>query len=459
MGVVAVESKGFLGGKYVEPVQVIAGEVQTFTARQAATGRSVYVHQITGTTRGEQTKLLKLLLMCLYRIPAVKERVLDISDEGETYYVVTESSPPYLLLKDWLQREWEKAEGISEQSAPEAGPAAHRRSEQAFRPEAPGEGVQRPTPPTQFFGHALPPSGIPPAAPSAGKSSDDAGEFTRLFQQADFHQPSAAVPSEHVQRPAAPSAKPAKPAAQPEASRKPGVPNTAENSPGHRDAAGETQLFSPASRNSKQTEQRPIQSSPMRPVTPVPPSPVAGASLEKSSPGLKPGVDERAEHTRLFLTPSPFETQEKPNPGGARPADPVIAGKPDSPKTPEAPRSVPGEFTKLFNADPTASRPRSPHFPLIRNPRRLIKMHRASSRDSFRPKCRNRIALLRRCRECSALRLHPGRLRVRAPLRSREHRASSRNSFPAGHLLAHQRLAHLRLVQDGKGGDQSPQLH
>jgi hypothetical protein len=349
-----VQSKGFLGGKYVEPVQVIAGEVQTFTARQSGTGRPVYVHQITGTAQGEQTKLLKLLLMCLYRIPAVKERVLDISDEGDVYYVVTESSPPYLLLKDWLEREWEKAEANSGQSRPEARPAGDKRSEQPFREEALREGVQRPTPPKQSFDQGPPAaSGIPRAAPPVAKASDDQGEFTRLFQQANFHRPPAAAPSEDVQRP--PSAPP-KPAPQPEVPRKSGLPNTPDNSPAHRDPFGETQLFSPASQNPKQTEQHSIQSSPMRPVTPVPPSPAPARSLDKSLPGPRPGIDDRGEHTRLFTAPAPTGPP-KQNAAGPTPADSVVAGKPQIPNNTEPPRSVPGEFTKLFNAGPGVQPP------------------------------------------------------------------------------------------------------
>jgi len=108
---------------------------------------------------------------------------------------------------------------------------------------------------------------------------------------------------------------------------------------------------------------------------------------------------------------------------------------------------------------PQRRRPISRHFPLSRNRRQVIRMRRVSSRDSFPPKIRNRIALLRRCQACSALLLHRQRLRVRAPLRSREHPGSSPNSFPAGHLLAHRRLADHLLVQDGKGVDQSPRLH
>jgi hypothetical protein len=343
-----VESKGFLGGKYVEPVQVIAGEVQTFTARQAATGRPVYVHQVVGAGRQEQTKLLKLLLMCLYRVPAVKERVLDISDEGDNYYVVTESSPPFLMLREWLEREWQKAEGSPKQTAPEPGAASDKRFEQPFRQEGLRDEVQRPTPPKQTFDRPVPASGIPQPPPSAPKTSDDQGEFTRLFQQAGSQRPPAGMPSDQVQRPAPSAPKPATPDA--ELSRKSALPNGSANPPAHRDAAAETQLFSPASRNVKPADQHSVQSSPMRPVTPVPPSPASGAPPNK---GPKPGVDERGEHTRLFATPAASGADPKRNASAPAAPDSLLAGSPNSPKTPEGSRSAPGELTQLFSAGPT----------------------------------------------------------------------------------------------------------
>ena len=114
-----MDSKPFLGGKYVGPVQVTTGEVETFTAREAGSDRPVYVHQISGTALPAQAALLKLLLSCLYRSPTVKEHVLDVREEGDVCYVVTQSAPQCLLLGEWLQFESERSDpGIKPVRAP-----------------------------------------------------------------------------------------------------------------------------------------------------------------------------------------------------------------------------------------------------------------------------------------------------------------------------------------------------
>ena len=351
-----MEAKGFIGGKYVEPVQVIAGDVQTFTARHAATGRPVYVHQITETARPEQTTLLKLLLLCLYRVPAVKERVLDISDEGDTYFVVTESNPAYLVLREWLQREWDKADGGGIQAPGVANPAGENRSE--MREEAIRNAVQRPTPPPQssMRPQPQPAPGVQRPAPPVNKSPADSAEFTRLFQQVDFARPAAAPPSGNVQRPGQGSAK-SNPSPQPDPSRKPALPNGPDSAQQSGEVGEFTRLFSDAPQGSKQPpNDRVIQSAPMRPVNPVAPAPAAGGSAQNPLAGpSRFTADEGTEHTNLFKTPPPIATREQPKnvqADRAKSPDPMTPLTAPPFKDPQRPGNTPGEFTELFNAGP-----------------------------------------------------------------------------------------------------------
>jgi hypothetical protein len=108
----ALDSMPLLGGKYSEPEQVSPGLVQTFRARDLATGRPVLVHRISDLSSGEQNSLLKLLLSSLYRSPEVKKSVIDVKEEGEVCYVVTEDVPQCFLLQEWLQFENERPDGL-----------------------------------------------------------------------------------------------------------------------------------------------------------------------------------------------------------------------------------------------------------------------------------------------------------------------------------------------------------
>jgi hypothetical protein len=101
----ALNSMSLLSGRYLQAEQVSPGLVQTFRARDFATGRSVFVHRIGDSDCAEQASLLKLLLSCLYRSPAVKQMVLEVREDTEACYVVTEAAPQCFLLREWLEFE------------------------------------------------------------------------------------------------------------------------------------------------------------------------------------------------------------------------------------------------------------------------------------------------------------------------------------------------------------------
>ncbi|MGC2658805.1 MAG: hypothetical protein WA324_12675 [Bryobacteraceae bacterium] len=101
-----MEPLEFLGGKYQQPEQIVPGEISTFRAREASSQRSVFVHRI-ATSGGEaqQAALLRLLMQGIFRSPSARNQVLDFGEEPGFCYVVTDSSPQCLLLREWLQCE------------------------------------------------------------------------------------------------------------------------------------------------------------------------------------------------------------------------------------------------------------------------------------------------------------------------------------------------------------------
>lgn len=102
-----------LSGKYLEAEQAAPGVIQTFRARDLATADPVFVHRISDANCNEQASLLRLLLLCLYRSPAVKKLVLEVREDAEACYVVTESAPQCFLLREWLELEARNAEASS----------------------------------------------------------------------------------------------------------------------------------------------------------------------------------------------------------------------------------------------------------------------------------------------------------------------------------------------------------
>ncbi len=203
----------FLGGKYNGGEQILPGAIQTYRATESATGRSVFVHRITsGDDAAQQVLLYRSMAAALVRSPSVRSMVLDMRDEGSDWYVVTETAPQCLLLREWLQFELGSAMkgsdatkigaaqpplasaaplGASPKANNEPGeftqffsgglpapPLKTGDGERASQSDSPRNSdrparsgfVQRPNTPMPF---------IPPAAPRGA----DGGEFTRLFSE------------------------------------------------------------------------------------------------------------------------------------------------------------------------------------------------------------------------------------------------------------------------------------
>jgi hypothetical protein len=123
----ALNSMSLLSGRYLQAEQVSPGLVQTFRARDFATDKPVFVHRIGDSDCAEQASLLKLLLSCLYRSPAVKQMVLEVREDAEACYVVTEAAPQCFLLREWLEFEAKTLEEAisAPQGAPNAPPVSN----------------------------------------------------------------------------------------------------------------------------------------------------------------------------------------------------------------------------------------------------------------------------------------------------------------------------------------------
>jgi len=149
----------FLGGKYRQSEQILPGPVQTFRANESSTGRSVFVHRVsTSGDTAQQISLLRLLSLALLRSTTTRNLVLDITEEGGFWYVVTQSEPQCLLLREWLQFEIDQTAGQSNPSL-KREPAPPPVKEPATQP--------------------------PPAKPEASKAEppkQETGEFTRFFK-------------------------------------------------------------------------------------------------------------------------------------------------------------------------------------------------------------------------------------------------------------------------------------
>jgi hypothetical protein len=155
----ALDSMSLLSGKYLQAEQVSPGLVQTFRARDSATGRPVFVHRIGDSDCAEQASLLKLLLSCLYRSPAVKELVLEVKEDAEACYVVTEAAPQCFLLREWLEFEAKTPDDSSSGSTGMPSPAPI--SEPEERPSRASDEILLPAP---FVSDRQP--GPPQAAPT-----------------------------------------------------------------------------------------------------------------------------------------------------------------------------------------------------------------------------------------------------------------------------------------------------
>lgn len=331
-----METLEFLGGKYQKTEQIVPGPVQTFRAREAASGRDVFVHRVSTTEEAaEQMALLRMLTTVLLRSPEARRLVLDFGDDQGFWYVVTQSEPRCLILREWLQFELNRSDNTPVPSKQMQGAPAISSPPPASKPEplspkpeetAPGEF-------TKLFQTTRPASLKESSAPGLSSSStlpekiattpappaqSEPGEFTRVFQ----------------------SLKP--PPAQP-------TPVTSPAAQAPKDEQGEfTKLFHgglpsagkpPSNPEIKRSQDRPSRGGfVQRPNTPMPP-------LPQKSPA-EPG-----EFTRIFSHPVP-QTQKPKDVfadypiSSANSRDLFSGGDLPKPKTPEA--REPGEYTRIF---------------------------------------------------------------------------------------------------------------
>jgi hypothetical protein len=304
-----MEALAFLGGKYQKTEQIVPGPVQTFRAREAASGREVFVHRVSSAEeQAEQTALLRMLTTVLLRSSEARKLVLDFGDDQGFWYVVTASEPRCLVLREWLQRELNPANPASVEE------------------HAPVKAVQEPRP------------------SQVEEEKTEPGEFTRMFQSF----------SPEPARPAAVS--PTTPAATP------APPPTPQSEPGEftrffQGGLPPSPSKGPHSPEVKRSQDRPSKGGfVQRPNTPLPP--------------LSQKPSDTGEFTRIFSRPTPDAARPKdpfPDYGHAK-QDPANFFSPaaDTPKATPPERQEPGEYTRIFGGGTTA--PPMPQAPLPQPP-------------------------------------------------------------------------------------------
>lgn len=189
----------FLGGKYQGAEQILPGVIQTYRAQEASTGRSVFVHRIASSDDpGDQLVLYRLLSAALVRSAGVRKMVLDVRDEGADWFVVTETAPQCLLLREWLQFELNNAGKPAEAERAVPRPSAAE-PVAAKAADEPGEftrffkgGLPTPPAPKTAGGERPSRTGIVqrpntpmPYVPPTPSRKDEPGEFTKLFNRSE----------------------------------------------------------------------------------------------------------------------------------------------------------------------------------------------------------------------------------------------------------------------------------
>lgn len=320
-----METLEFLGGKYQKTEQIVPGPVQTFRARESATGREVFVHRVSTTEEpAEQVALLRMLTAVLLRSTEARRLVLDFGDEQGFWYVVTQSEPRCLILREWLQFELHSGDSavVAAKPAPSTPDTSLPTTPAKPEESAPGEFTKlfQASPPTAL--KAPPPAGPVAAAPEKRATppeqpvQSEPGEFTRIFQS-------------FKSQPAQPTS----------AASSPAPPPNAE--PGEFTKIFQSGLpagsKAPSTPEIKRSHDRPSRGGfVQRPNTPMPPLP------QKSA--------ESGEFTRIFSHPS----------GEGAKSNDVFAGYPSSTTSPRdflsaelpKPRTAeshePGEYTRIF---------------------------------------------------------------------------------------------------------------
>ena len=291
-----------LDNKY-ELGQVAANdsESKTFRAREAATGREVFVHLLFGgkPVGGAESLISILLGRMTDPAPERRRQILEISDYKGMPYAVTEVLPGFQGMRAWIEQE------------------------RAVRPTTPSDPAVKAG--MWKVPWASPPPPAAPATPATPATPED--EFDKLFGSA---KPAAAPP------PPAPAPPPIR------APQSPAPPPAG----GHHE--GEfTKLF----RSTVGGAPPPPAAPPRPPATPVPPVAYTPAPTPPPASPRPPA----APVPPVAYTPAPPPPPAAPRP----PATPV----PPVAYTPAPPAQQPGEFTRMFQASPGPDAPGMPEMP------------------------------------------------------------------------------------------------
>jgi len=136
-------------------------EPSTFRARQVSSGRIVLLHRLSGgRSYPDQVGLIRTVVQYLRKGPTASRRlVLDMVEHEGAMYLITEVLPGFRTFSQWLASEMKGQEEASAESlqvtAPSPAPSPERMADQS----------------------PIQPSDVKPQS-----SSDEAGEFTRMFQ-------------------------------------------------------------------------------------------------------------------------------------------------------------------------------------------------------------------------------------------------------------------------------------
>lgn len=385
------------------------GEI-TLPGREISSGCDVLVHLLAAGYTQENRELLATV----DKLPAEPRlRVLDQGDHEGIPYVVTEVLTPKLKLREWVAA----VMSAPPTPAPTAGPARSGVWKipplaEARRSSGPASGAPLAEPGefTRLFQSAREPEQVPhpptpdelPTAAMAIPKKDqkapavpdeaDPGEFTRLLRSATpppasdapSHAPAEPAPGEFtrmLQSAAPPASGTSSAAAAPQPASMPtavGPPAEIETAAPAQPELGEaTRVFAqtPAAPAPPRTSSAPPSSSPVVPSSlPLapPPSPQASA----------PGEFTRMMQSPLAAEPLRSSPMAPPVPSAGGFTRMMQAGQlPDAPARPVPPPSgaaapppsrsfqPPGEFTRMFAADPTPSEslagPTAPQAPML----------------------------------------------------------------------------------------------
>ncbi len=351
-------------GRYQILEMLNDGEARTFKALQTSSGRTVLLHQLwVERTPPNQPDLASLVFGFLRHATADEMKILvDMGEEGDRVYVVTEDMPVFQDLRKWLQSRAGTPEAAGKATGLKPAPRADSGAGGASGgspTQAKQESLTSPDGTTQLFT----PTNVakpPVAAPAPSKAKGEISEFTRAFFGNEVPKPQSARPvSSPPDKPSAPST------------------SKAEKPPESQPSAGFEVAFWPP----KQQPRGPTPPAVEKPLPPSPPapSPQGGASGEFTriffspeeskampsgpapaagttrqtpfAPAQPPQPEGPGEFTRLFRGP---QIQEKP------PAAPSVEARPSQPMAPPAQpteQAGSGEFTQLFRASPGAARP------------------------------------------------------------------------------------------------------